>query len=224
MSALSKKNEYLGQQKRNNQGYEMKIIEYNTYDDITVEFFEPYPWKVKSKCSCFKRGEIINHYAPCVCGVGITGTKYPTCDENGKHTREYQVWSNMIKICYDLKSQKKNPTYEDVICADEWKCYENFYEWYHNQENYHVINQLDNYAIDKDILYKGNRIYAPDKCTLVPTRINNLLPKPTRTKGEYPIGVAYYPRNKKYGAASGGKKQTYIFRTLYNSRRSFLCI
>lgn len=216
MATQSKRNEYLGQKRLNNQGYEMEIIEYNTYDDILVKFNEPYAWEVKSTYGKFKTGEIINHYAPSICDFGIIGNKYPTCDINGKHTREYQVWSNMIRRCYDPVHQKRNPSYAGIICAEEWRYYENFYSWYHTQENYAVINQLENYALDKDIICKGNRIYAPDKCTLVPTRINNLLLKPTRKRGKYPVGVTYYPRNKKYGAESGGKNR-HIFLGLYTT-------
>jgi len=216
MAAISKRDDYLGQRRKNNQGYDMEIIKYNTYDDIVVEFFEPYPWITHSKICCFKKGEITNRYAPAVAGVGITGTKYPTCDAEGKHTRDYQVWSNMIKRCYDPISQERNPSYKDVTCDDRWKYFETFYEWIHSQDNYNVVSQLKDYGVDKDILFKGNREYSPDKCMLVPTRVNNLLLKSDKIRGDYPIGVTYYPRNKKYVASCGGH-QNHVYLGIYKT-------
>ena len=216
MGAEKKYVSHLGETRLNNQGYKMTIIEYNGYDHIVVEFAEPYHWITESKYSCFINGGIKNHYAPTASGIGITGKKYPTCDENGNHTREYTVWSNILKRCCIPSVQKRNPSYIGVTVADEWKYFENFYEWLHGQENYEAVSQLENYALDKDILCKGNRIYAPDKCTLVPTRVNNLLLKPTRTKGVLPAGVIYYPRNKKYGVGCGGRQRR-VFLGLYKT-------
>lgn len=205
MPAISKKDIYLGQERENTQGFKMKIVEYNTYNDIIVEFSEPYKWKTKSDVGHFLRGEIRNRYAPTVAGVGITGNKYPVTDNNGRHTREYQVWSNMIKRCYDPIHRKKNPTYNDVTCDERWFYYDNFYEWMHSQENYEQVSKENKFEVDKDILVLGNRVYSPDTCTLVPARINNLLLKSNKIRGKYPIGVTYRSKNKKYVAACGGK-------------------
>lgn len=32
-------------------------------------------------------------------------------------------------------------------------------------------------ALDKDIFIKGNKVYGPDTCCLVPIRVNALLPQ-----------------------------------------------
>ena len=119
---------YLGMENVNHQGYPMKIIEYRKYDDIDVEFGEPYKCIIPSRTGTFRNGGIVNPYAPSVCGKGIVGNKYPTCKEgNGKqHIREYQTWSNMLKRCYDPKGREKNKTYEDVECDPIWFYYENF--------------------------------------------------------------------------------------------------
>ena len=50
-------------------------------------------------------------------------------------------------------------------------------------------------CLDKDILFKGNKIYSPDTCVFVPNRINNLFTKRQNDRGEYPIGV-YYHKSK----------------------------
>lgn len=201
----NKKNKYLGMKNTNHQGYLMKIIQYNTYDDIMVEFEEPYKCIVRSRTGTFINGGITNPYAPTICGVGIVGNKYPTTqDKNGNHCREYQTWSNMIKRCYDEKTREKNRTYEDVECDSRWFYYETFYEWIHSQINYDNVRKDPKYAIDKDILYKGNKIYAPEKCCLVPQRVNNLLLKSNAIRGDLPIGVFYHKVNGTYIAQCGG--------------------
>lgn len=197
---------YIGKENYNNQGYLMKVIRYRGYDDIDIEFAEPYRCVIKTKMDTFLKGGIVNPYAPTICNVGIVGNKYSTVIENDgkRHCREYQAWSNILKRCYDEKHRYKNPSYSDVTCDPVWFYYENFYEWIHSQTNYDAL-QNTNYGIDKDILYKGNRIYSPDKCTLVPQRVNNLLLKSDAIRGDCPIGVFYHKRNRKYIAACGGK-------------------
>ena len=54
-------------------------------------------------------------------------------------------------------------------------------------------------CLDKDILYKGNKIYSPETCIFAPHRINTLFTKRDRSRGESPIGTS--PRkNGKYVA------------------------
>lgn len=199
---------YIGKTNYNSQGYLMEIVEYYNSKDILVEFKEPYYYRTHSRIDRFMSGHILNPYGANVCGIGITGCKYPTSDQEGKHIREYQTWSNMIKRCYDEKYRYKNPTYYDVSCHPDWLYYENFYEWIHSQSNYDVIKEDLTYAIDKDILHKGNKEYAPDKCCLVPQRVNNLFIKSNKNRGDLPIGVHYQKKNNKYVAQCGGHENS----------------
>lgn len=201
-----KPEKYIGLENHNNQGYLMKVKSYNKYDDVEVEFAEPYSCVLRTKLGHFFNGDIVNPYAPTICGIGIVGNKYSTVLENNNkiHCEEYQMWSNMIKRCYDQKRIHKNPTYHDVVVDPVWFYYENFYEWIHKQENFEIVRHLD-YGIDKDILVKGNKKYSPDRCTLVPTRVNNLLLKSNTIRGDCLIGVHYHKRNRKYVAQCGGK-------------------
>lgn len=54
--------------------------------------------------------------------------------------------------------------------------------------------------LDKDILIKGNKIYSPNTCLIVPQRINLLFVKQQRKRGEYPIGVSWSTRSNKFHA------------------------
>jgi hypothetical protein len=75
--------------------------------------------------------------------------------------------------------------------------YKNFKEWY--KENWYEI-EGERMALDKDILYKGNKIYSPENCIFVPQRINSLFVKNDRRRGELPIGVNYNKKRNKYRA------------------------
>ena len=67
-------------------------------------------------------------------------------------------------------------------------CFENFYEWLHSQENFDKWND-DKWTIDKDILIKGNKVYSPETCCLVPNNVNALFIKKSNYRGDLPIGV-----------------------------------
>ena len=47
------------------------------------------------------------------------------------------------------------------------------------------------WALDKDILIKGNKEYSPSACCLIPQNVNCLFLKREALRGEYPIGVRY---------------------------------
>ena len=51
------------------------------------------------------------------------------------------------------------------------------------------------WAVDKDILFKGNKVYSPNTCCLVPKNANNLFIKSNNVKREYPIGVTKQYKN-----------------------------
>lgn len=166
----------------------MKIIEYNSSHDIIVEFQDEYGFKVNTTYQNFTKGEIKNLYFPDVFGVAMIGSKYPS-RINGVKTKEYKIWISMLQRCYDDAVKTKYPTYQNIICCDEWLLYENFYEWIHKQENFEKWTSGDKWCIDKDILVKRNKIYNPEVCCLVPNSVNVLLTKRDSLRGDLPIGV-----------------------------------
>lgn len=177
----------LGETNVNHQGCLMKIIQYNRVDDIIVEFQDEYKGKVHTQYKSFVRGNVKNPYYPMVLGVGMIGSKYPS-KINNKETKEYNLWKGMLYRCFDKKTRDKNPTYKNVTCCNEWLLYENFYEWLHKQDNFD--NWKDNrWNIDKDISNKGNKLYSPETCFLVPCNVNSLFINKSNYRGDLPIGV-----------------------------------
>ena len=78
----------------------MRIIKYNNYDDIFVEFLDDYRAIVHSSYENFKRKTIKNPYFPSVYGVGYLGQGKYKAIENGKMTIQYNYWKAMMKRCY----------------------------------------------------------------------------------------------------------------------------
>ena len=182
----------------NNFGSKMIIVGYRMNRDIDVCFTE-YNWIAKNvSYDNFKKGKISCPYERRVYGVAYIGEGKYKVSENCKNTKCYDVWHDMLKRCYDDKLHKKRPTYINCKVCEEWLCFQNFAEWYDN--NYYEVDN-EKMCLDKDILNKGNKIYSPDNCVFVPNNINILFTKRGNKRGEYPIGVHYNKRDKKFQAS-----------------------
>lgn len=168
----------------------MKIVEYIDNKNIVVEFQDEYKFRVRNNYGNFQRGSIKNPFHPSIYGVGITGNKYPR-SINCKMTKEYDTWIHILQRCFDNRLKEKQPSYIDKECCDEWLYYPNFYEWLHSQPNFDKWYNGKRWAIDKDILVKGNKVYSPENCCLIPQNVNCLFLKREAERGIYPIGVHY---------------------------------
>lgn len=175
----------IGEINTNTKGYQMKIIQYNSSDDILVEFLDDFHYQKHTNYGNFKAGKVENRGAPTVYGLGILGTSPTYNVENGKKTKEYISWFEMLRRCYGDK--EKFPAYKDVTVCEDWFLYDNFYNWVQTQENHNI----DEWKLDKDIIKKGNRIYGPDVCCLVPNRVNCLFETLKSKRGDSPIGTTY---------------------------------
>ena len=194
MGDINLSQDRIGTTKVNNKNEVMMVVEYVNTHDITVEFQDEYKARVHTSWGMFERGVVKNPYRPMVFGAGIIGNKYKSRIRN-KLTIEYRTWQNMLQRCFSQKYKNSHPAYQDVTCCNEWLLFENFYEWMHSQENFDKWASIGGGAIDKDILIKGNRIYSPDACCLVPQQINSLFIKRKDYRGDCPIGVS---KLKKY--------------------------
>lgn len=188
------KNKRLGEENYNSFGTLMRIVEYKNARDIIVEFQDEYHARVHTNYNAFKKGNVKNPYDREVYGVGYIEVGKYKVSENGKHTKAYTIWHNMLMRCYDPYYINKYPTYIDCFVCEEWLNFQNFAKWY--DENVYNCNN-ERMHLDKDILCKGNKIYSPETCVLVPQRINELFTKRDATRGRYPIGVNYHKNNNK---------------------------
>jgi len=120
-----------------------------------------------------------------VFGVGINDGKYPV-RVSGKILKEYNLWSNLLKRCYCSKTQQRQPTYFGCSVSENFKNYSYFHDWCQTQVGF----SQDGYHLDKDLLFKGNKIYSEATCLFIPRELNALLNSHKAGRGSLPIGVS----------------------------------
>ena len=179
-----------GEERINSFGSKMIIKEYRTNRDIDV-YFPEYNWTFEcTNYGNFKRGNIKCPYERSVYGVGYLGEGKYKAKENGKFKEEYIIWRSMLQRCYDPKFQEKNSSYKGCSVEDYLLNFQHMAEWI--KENYYEVPG-ETMCLDKDILYKGNKIYSRDTCIFVPQRINTLFTKRNSERGNNTIGVSDLP-------------------------------
>jgi len=192
----------IGEISKNRHGNTMTITKYNGANDIEITFDNGYI--TNSYYKLFIKGTVSNPLDKTHYGVGYYGI--------GKYTSKYKsyfIWTDMLRRCYDSKYQSKYNTYIDCSVCKEWYNYQNFAKWY--EDNFYQIDGQKMH-IDKDILYKGNKIYSPETCVFTPEEINNLFIKSNKTRGNYPIGVYLNNNGDRYvaGCRNINKKNEYL--------------
>ena len=163
----------LGEVRENKYGTKMKIIAYRKSDDIDVQFLDEHGYVFEHQIySNFKLGGIRNPYDKTVYGVGYLGEgKYKVYIDQDHLEPVYNVWRTLLgRVCTE-KHRKQFPAYVDCEVCEEWLCYQNFAEWW-NKNMYHI--GTERMHLDKDILIKGNKVYSPDTCLIVPQSINEI--------------------------------------------------
>lgn len=175
-------------------GTPMKIIKYTSYADILVEFQDEYKYTTSATYNSFKQSKIRNPYDKSYYGVGFLGRAY---NKNEKYVDDisFKTWLWILQRCYSKLALERRPTYEPCSVCDEWLEYYNFKIWF--EQNYYTIEN-ETMEIDKDILFKNNKIYSPETCIFIPHCINSVFCKTDAKRGEYPIGVSYHKRIGKF--------------------------
>jgi hypothetical protein len=117
-----------GEENCNSFGTLMKIVECKSAINIIVEFQDEYKASVHTSYQAFKRGNVKNPYDREVFDVGYIGAgKYKT-SENGKKTKVYEIWKNMMQRCYDPYYINKYPTYIDCYVCELWHNFQKIYK------------------------------------------------------------------------------------------------
>jgi len=140
-----------------------------------------------------------------VFGVGVNDW-VGNISVGGKKIREYQLWKGMLQRCFSGEFKQRQPTYNDVTCSKDWLSMTNFIEDVSQMKGF----GLSGWALDKDILQKGNKLYSKDTCCFVPLEVNLLLIKSDNSRGEYPVGVDFHKASGKFRAqlTVNGKQKT----------------
>ena len=184
---IAKKAEYEGRIYPSKRFGDMVIIEYLNCKEVVIKFLNT-GHTTKEWFSSVKSGEVRDKSLPSECGVGFIDIEGAAT--KGVMTLEYKLWNNMINRCYNQKVNDRLASYKDCTVSNEFKYFSKFKGWCSNQIGF---NQKDNkgklFALDKDILVRGNRVYSPETCAFVPQEINSLIVSGKSYRGDLPVGV-----------------------------------
>lgn len=105
-----------------------------------------------------------------VLGVGYKGYGNNPMYIGNSSTTEYRCWYNMMNRCYSEKQKAITPTYQESLVDESWHNFQNFANWYKGYKR-----KEKGYQLDKDLLVKGNKVYSPENCCLIPSEVNKLI-------------------------------------------------
>lgn len=115
---------------------------------------------------------------------GIGRNDFPTpIRVNNVWLQSYRTWSLMLARCYGKRSLTKNPTYTGCTVVEDWHSFTAFEQWF-------TANYFEGACLDKDLLYPGNKVYAPNTCVFVDQALNKLLGSCAASRGLLPLGVS----------------------------------
>ena len=201
-----------GERLINNQGDLFIIKQVINSIKILIEFQDEHKYQKFVTHEEIKSRSISNPYHKAVYNIGYLGVNCPKLTDV-YYNKCYSTWHGMLERCYNAKTQEKQPTYIGCSVCEEWHNFQNFKKWF--DVNYYEIEN-ERMCLDKDILIKNNKIYSARTCIFVPNTINVLFTKTNKCRGEYPIGVYYKKKLKKYIAQcseiqpNGKKAQTHL--------------
>ena len=188
------KKKYEGKVFQTNSSGSLVIDKYVDNKNVHVRFTNT-GYRTVVSMGNIKTGMVKDRLKPTVFGVGITG------DISGKiagsdEFKEYKLWSKMLQRCYDVKLQEKYTTYVGCSVSENFKYYQHFKKWCHEQTGFNK----NGFELDKDLLIKGNKEYSEDTCVFLPHQINSTLTKSDKVRGKYPIGVTYDKKSSQFRA------------------------
>jgi len=146
-----------------------------------------------------------------VFGVGVNDW-VGNISVDGKPIKEYKLWASMLKRCFSEEYKQNRQSYQGVTCSKDWLSMTTFIEDVSQMRGF----GLGGWALDKDILQKGNKLYSKDTCCFVPLEVNILLTKRDNARGEYPVGVCFHKESGKFKAqlwVNGKRKHLGCFNT-----------
>lgn len=166
-----------------NEGYSVAVLSYTNKTDVLVQFQNESMHIIKTSLPQLRRGSIKNPFHRSVRSVGFIGVGSHVASIGGVHTKAYAAWKAMMTRCYSDLYQRDRPSYIGCKVEDSWHNFQVFADWFYAQPGF------SSFTLDKDVLIKGNKVYGPETCCMIPSAINSLLPSRALARGELPIGV-----------------------------------
>lgn len=146
-----------------------EILEYIDCNNVVVKFQntgQVYTFRGYT----IKNGLVLDRMYPSIAGKGYIGIGDYRSTHNKRRTKAYGVWVNMLTRCYTPESWHQS--YIGCTVSEDWHNYQTFAKWYED-------NSVENWELDKDFCYIGNKCYSSELCTFIPQEINTFAPRNT---------------------------------------------
>ena len=177
---------FVGETYKNNKGYIGKVVEYINARKVKIRFVDEYSFEKFFEASDIRNGTFSNPFHRSTLGLGYMGDGEFKAKDKGKTTIEYNLWSAMMTRSYCPNYHEKFPTYIGCSVAEEFLNYQDFANWINLQPNF----KKKGFVLDKDLLVRGNKVYSPETCCLIPQEINSFIASTKRKNPDYPVGVS----------------------------------
>lgn len=160
-------------------------------------------------------------------GKGVNDADYPVYKTgyvylDGKRQRKifwkcpyYTKWSKMLERCFSVKRKERFPNSFSTVC-DDWLLFSNFKRWMETQD-------WEGKHLDKDLLVRGNKNYSPETCCFVSAEINSFITDNLIKRGEFPLGVSWSNRDKRFIAQCQDGDNGIIYLGAYNCPKEAHC-
>ena len=213
---LNAKLRYEGQVFDTNLNGELEVIDFKNAKEVKVRFVDT-GYETVTYLTQILKGDVRDWSLSRVYGVGIVDKDLTKA--SGNHTKDYhyKVWSSMLQRCYDTKLHADRPTYIGCSVSENFKSLTYFLDWTKQQVGAETKDEKGRrFHLDKDILFKGNKLYSEDTCCFIPHDINVQLTVAKCKRGNLPLGVSLRKGGNKYRAqikSEGVVKDIGIFDT-----------
>lgn len=186
------------------------IVHFENKSNITIKF-KYSGYVTKTNYGKFKTGNVRDPLFPSFYGKGCLGFgKY--CRR--KDAKAYSKWAGMLYRSY---TAKPNTSYYGCFVREDWLNFQQFCSDYYN-----MIGYNNDWELDKDILFIGNKMYSKDTCVLVPRQINSLILKASGIRGNFPIGVSFDASRNKFMSSISINNKKYVLGLFNTVEEAFL--
>ena len=201
----------------------LEVIKYDNPREVTVRFLNT-GYETVVEAGQIRSGEVRDWLLPKAFGVGVV----EDVDINLKETypKHRQLWQNMLNRCYNNNTEYVGK-YESCSVSETFLHFKHFRLWCDKQIGFNYRDDKGkSFALDKDILVKGNLLYSENTCCFIPREINNLLLTTRKLRGDLPIGVqrtkakvakfiatlSKYGRQQKLGTYDTPEEAFYVYK------------
>lgn len=204
---------FVGDRFKNNSGTWAVVVKYKNSKNVSVKFEDSFEYEGVYSSTDIRKGAFRNPYDKNTYGVGYLGVGEEPTKVKGKDSSLANIWRAMLERCYANNGRPSIVSYIGCTVKEEWHNFQNFAKWARCQIGFNLKEK----NLDKDILLKGNKIYGPDTCCFVPSRVNMMFVRASKVRGEYPVGVYFNKAKGKLQVRCNDENCKSVFLGRYDS-------